>query len=421
MPFRKRVLVVGTTADYVDWIEQQYPGSTLFITSPEVRRGAWEPKPSAESEIVCQLVDYRESRARLALHLATHTLQLSGVVSYDCESLELAADLASRYYLPHPSKQAVINCRNKFCTKSLWQAAGLDTPAIGLVETADDALAFMRKLAGPCVLKPLSGSGSELIFVCRDETACEQNYSLIRQGLKHRAAHRLYQPFLSSAHTLLAEQYVAGVEYSCDFILDQNRIDIIRLTRKIRARNGHFGITLGYVLTPGSQTEVNHSLLKDILSQSCRALGLTRAICMVDFILHGGRIYLLELSPRPGGDCLPALMRVGLGFDIIKLALDFACRKPIRLPAPAAAGELVGLRLLANTDGRLRNVDTARVIGDRRVLEVAVTRLPGHRIEMPPSDYESWVLGHIIFEPASGNNLEEQCRELSEKIAVEVE
>jgi biotin carboxylase len=421
MPYRKRVLVVGTTADYIDWIESHYPGSALFITAPEVRQRAWEPTPSAESEIVCQLADYQEPLAKLAEHLATHSLQLSGVVSYDCESLELGSDLARRYHLPYPSKQAVSNCRNKFRTKSLWQAAGLDTPAVSLVESADDALAFMRALQGPCVLKPLSGSGSELIFACHNETACKQNFALIRQGLQHRTGHRLYQPFLHNSLTVLAEQWVAGEEYSCDFIFDQNRINIIRLTRKIPARNSHFGTTLGYALIPEMEGVVDKCLLADILSHSCRVLGLTRAICMVDFIMHAGKVYLLELSPRPGGDCLPALLRIGLGFDILKLAMDFASREPIRLPPPAAAAKLIGLRLLASTGGRLKQVDAARVRRDRRVRQIAITRRPGQRIEMPPSDYDSWVLGHIIFEPEGGKNLEEQCRELSGEMVVEVE
>jgi biotin carboxylase len=421
MPYRKRVLVVGTTADYVDWIESHYPGSALFLTAPEVRRGAREPMPAAESEIVCQLADYRGPRARLADHLATHSLQLSGVVSYDCESLELGSDLARRYYLPYPSKQAVGNCRNKFRTKSLWQAAGLDTPAVSLVESADDALAFMRKLQGPCVLKPLSGSGSELIFDCHDETACEQNFSAVRQGLQHRATHRLYQPYLHNALTVLAEQWVAGDEYSCDFIFDQNRIDIIRLTRKIPAPNGHFGTTLGYAMIPEMEDMVDKCLLADILSRGCQVLGLTRAICMVDFIMQADKVYLLELSPRPGGDCLPALLRIGLGFDILKLAMDFASREPIRLPPATAAAKLIGLRLLANTGGRLKRVDAANARRDRRVREIAIARRPGQRIEMPPLDYDSWVLGHIIFEPEGGKNLEEQCRELSGKIVVEVE
>ncbi len=421
MRYRKRVLVVGTTADYVDWIESHYPKSALFLTAPEVRREAWEPTPSAESEIVCQLTDYREPRAKLAVYLANHKLQLSGVVGYDCESLELGSDLAHRYYLPYPSKQAVINCRDKFRTKSLWQAAGLDTPAVSLVNSAADALTFMRELQGPCVLKPLSGSGSELIFVCHDEAACKQNFSSVRQGLQHRAGHRLYQPFYHKPLSVLAEQWVAGDEYSCDFIFDQNRVDIIRLTRKIPARNGHFGTTLGYALIPDMESMVDKYRLADILSRGCRVLGLKRAICMVDFILHADKVYLLELSPRPGGDCLPALLRIGLGFDILKLAMDFASREPIRLPSPAAAAKLVGLRLLAKTGGRLKQVDVANLRRDRRVREIALTRRPGQHIEMPPSDYDSWVLGHIIFEPEGGKNLEEQCRELSGQIVVEVE
>ena len=40
---------------------------------------------------------------------------------------------------------------------------------------------------------------------------------------------------------------------------------------------------------------------------------------------------------------------------------------------------------------------------------------------MPPADYDSWLLGHVIFEPDPDPDPAVQCRRLAAKLAVEME
>ena len=40
---------------------------------------------------------------------------------------------------------------------------------------------------------------------------------------------------------------------------------------------------------------------------------------------------------------------------------------------------------------------------------------------MPPEDYDSWLLGHIIFEPDVDSPVQAQCLALIDKLIVEVE
>jgi len=52
VPVEPKVLVVGTTADYIDWIQKSCPGRALFLTEPGVRRQAEEPCPLPGEEIL---------------------------------------------------------------------------------------------------------------------------------------------------------------------------------------------------------------------------------------------------------------------------------------------------------------------------------------------------------------------------------
>lgn len=419
-PADQRVLVVGTTADYIEWIRNGRPGEVLFLTDPAVRREALESSPAPEEEILCDLTDEDRSREMLARHLDQWRIGLAGVACYDCESMSLAARLAEAYALPYPSVQAVANCRDKYRSKVLWREHGLATPDVGQVATAEDAVNFFRQTGGPVVLKPIGGSGSELIFRCDSEAECERSYRSIADGLAGRRDHRLYQPFAGKGPEVLAESHVEGEEYSCDFVLENGRVTLIRLTRKVIFDRDPFGTAKAYVLPGSWPAAIDAGTFETILDRSARALGIARAVCMLDFFVRDGQMVLLEMAPRPGGDCLPPLLRCCYQMDVLQLMLDFARQKPLGLMPPEPHAPMVGLRLHAGQEGTLVGVDDRELRRDPRVREIFLNRRPGHCIKRPPEDYDAWLLGHVIFVPDPDGDVAEQCRDLSGRLRVEV-
>ncbi len=413
--------MVGSTADYIDWIQKSSPGNALFLTEPGVRHGAYEPCPTPAEEILCNLSDYGKIRRLLQQHLHDYDLSLGGVACYDCESMDLAAVLAQEFGLPYPSVQAVKNCRDKYRSKTLWQKQGLQTPRVKLIRSAAEAADFYRELGDACVLKPLSGSGSELIFRCEDVRACEQGFNDIQQGLQQRRENRLYTSYFSDDPVILAESLVDGDEYSCDFVIENGRADVIRLTRKILSLHGPFGTTLGYLLPADLPAAINGDHFLQTLVRSAAALGIERAVCMLDFIIHQDQIFLLELTPRPGGDCLPFLLWHCWNLDILKLLLDFSRGRPLRLNKKSDTRPCIGLRLHAGVGGTLKKIDDSQLRQDKRVADIYLKHRPGHRVKMPPKDYDTWILGHVIFHPDGHSEPQDQCRELLEKLVVEIE
>ena len=141
---------------------------------------------------------------------------------------------------------------------------------------------------------------------------------------------------------------------------------------------------------------------------------------MLDFMVRGEDILLLEIAPRPGGDCLPFLLKTVCHFDILKLNLDFARKRPhppIRLPA---SGSYLGLRFHARKSGRLNRIDTDQLAGDPRVMDIQLIRFPGDDILLPPESYDNWVLGHAVVRPYEEQGLADQCRELTDLLLVEI-
>ncbi|MFC1885099.1 acetyl-CoA carboxylase biotin carboxylase subunit family protein [Thermodesulfobacteriota bacterium] len=420
MSRRPKILVVGTTADYIHWIRTRCPGRALFLTDPDIRKQALEPDPDSHEEILCNLNDYKGTEKALKDHLERWGFSLDGITSYDCESMELAAFLGDRFSLNYPTTEAINNCRNKYRTKRLWQKHDVPCPDGRLVQSADEAVRFLNNINAPCVLKPVSGSGSELIFCCETEDECRIAFNRITNGLSERQENRLYKPFSGNTAWVLIEECIRGDEFSCDIIVENERIEIIRLSKKIRGREDHFGTIKGYILPASLPTEIDVPGFHQHVIKCAGALGLSRALCTLDFMVLEGKIFFLEMAPRPGGDCLPFLLRRHNNIDTLIMNLDFAQNRSVIFQKPNGKSPHIGLRLHASKGGILKRIDAMKLITDPRICEIHLPRIAGHIIRMPPEDYDSWLLGHVIFEPYERVDPGSQCMEILDRVVVEI-
>ena len=415
-----KVLVVGTTSDYVNLLRQSNPGRALYLSAQSERNSAVEPAPQPWEEITCDLDD----DASLILgdikdHLKRWNNSLDGLVCFDCESLELAASLAQGLSLRYPSVESIALCRDKFVSKSIWQKNGVPCPRHRLVQSAVGVFNFLQEIDRPCVIKPLSGSGSELVFICSSKKDCDKGAQMILAGLANRKNSRLYN---KADSLFMAEEFVAGHEFSCDFAIRNGRAEILRLTKKLKYTAKPFGTINGYMITDFFKAGLNQKELSDILQHGAAVLGIEDAICMVDFVVDRGKVMLLEITPRPGGDCIPFLLNRASGFDILGYSLDFAQNRLVADPRnPLPAPGLAALRLHAGINGEIVKINSRRLCRDPRIQEVCLIRAAGHRVVMPPADYDSWYLGYVLFYPFPGVQVEQQCCELRRLLDLEID
>lgn len=423
----RRTLVVGTTSDYVDAIRRRLPGKAVFLTDRQHRARAVEDPPPASDEILCDLSDNEQALADLGRHMARWDWQPAGLACFDCESMALTAFLAGRLDLHYPSPHAVTTCRSKFASKQAWTRKSLPCPRVTLVRTAADAVRFAEDLGGPIVLKPLTGSGSELVFLCRDADEITAAYRTLRVRLANHHDRRMYAPQVCDGKKVdprsvfAAEEFTAGDEYSCDFILDEQGARIIRIARKVPDRRQPIGTTLAYVVPAGLPPGLDVQSLAEQVQRAAVAVGLRRTVGMLDFIVRDGQAVMIEMTPRPGGDCLPPLLLQSGGVDILDLTLAFAAGERPVLPPPSDWKLRVGLRVIATQAGTIHHIHDESLRADPRVVEYSLRHGPGWHVSLPPDDYDSRILGYAIFRPSSRHEIEAECLELTDKIHIEVE
>jgi biotin carboxylase len=423
----QRVVVIGTTSDYVDLMRTRYPGRVLFVTDPAERAGATERDPGEEEEILCDLTDSAKVVKSLRDHTTRRGFAAKGVACFDCESLELSARVAEEFGVPFPSPASVLSSRNKFLSKKMWLEARVTCPRTVIARSVSDVTAFMDRVSGPVVLKPITGSGSELVFKCTGRSECLEAFETIRTRLSETKSNRMYMQAqtvkggFDPGRDMVAEEFVAGEEYSSDFYLEGGNLRVVRTARKIQAVGDQVGTTVAYEVPGTLPAELPVGDFEAQLRCAAHAIGLQRALCMVDFIVREGKPYLLELTPRPGGDCLPWLIRQSSGLDMLGLTLDIAQGVEINLPAAESWESLVGLRLIAADAGVIKRIEGEPLKRDPRVREVLLKRRNGHRVVLPPKDYDSRILGHVIFRPSGRMNTQDECSELASKLVVQME
>jgi len=422
----RRVLVVGTTADYIDIINRRFPQRAIFITDVNERTKATEPPPRSEDELLCDLSQPEKVIAALRGHLSRWRMEPSGITCFDCESISTAAFIAHSFGLSYPSTEAVAKCRDKYACKQFWRQAGLPCPDAEIVHNASDAISFLHKINGPAVLKPLTGSGSELILLCSTEDECVVAFNTLQSRLAHHLDLRMYAPYVCNRkkvdprRVFVIEEFVRGDEYSCDFVVDGDHVEIIRIARKILDTKQAFGTTLAYLLPSPLPEGLEENSFRNQLSTAAKSLGLDRAICMLDFVVRDNRTFMIELAPRPGGDCIPPLLLNSCGTDILGCTLDFAEGHPFISNESLQWRPLVGVRLFAKCSGEIWQIDSSALFKDHRVVESHLKRGPGHRVVLPPEDYESRLLGHVIFEPTGPESIENECIEIASKLKIEM-
>jgi biotin carboxylase len=423
----KRVLVVGTTTDYVDILRNRYPGRALFLTHKSLRSKAWEDAPDPADEVLADLGNPVTATKALEAHLRDHGLTLSGIACYDDESLALASSLAVRTGLPFPSEEAVWNSRSKYHSKRAWMGAKVSCPRVQTARDAQTLEAVMDRLGLPLVLKPLTGSGSELVFWCRKREEAREALRVISGNLSRHPDVRLYPegglPWrnLDPRQDVIAEEGFAGPEYSCDFLLNGDRARLIRLTGKIIDPHLGTGTASIYYVPDREETGIPRRDLENQLASAALALGFENGLFMADFISHRGKACFLEISPRPAGDCLPWLIAASSGVDTLGLALDVAIGKKVNLPDPDSHKPLAAVRIFSRQPGILKQISLDRLTGHSGVVDGVVYRRPGHRVTLPPGDYSSRILGHIIFQPRDRSGLAEEGAELASMVDVVME
>ena len=324
----------------------------------------------------------------------------TGVIATDDSAVSLASHSARALGLPHNPPEAVQLTHRKDLARACLKRHGIPVPNFQRIDLSIDIAKQVADLSYPCVIKPLSLSGSRGVIRVDDVdtfvTACKRIQKIV-----HELSDEELQRYL------LAESYIPGMEVAVEAMLNNGELQLLALFDKPDPLEGpYFEET--YYITPSRLPEYQQKQITQRVSDACSAYGLVNGPVHAELRLHNDEAWILEVAARTiGGQCAQ-LLRQGTGHGLEELVIAQATGKHLQTEvSDKAAGVLMIPIPTAGILRRVEGLSAARRVP--HITEVEISVRDGY--ELIPLPEGAAYLGFIFAQGPDPESVENALRE----------
>ena len=296
---------------------------------------------------------------------------VDGVIGYASDPAAPAvAYVAEKLGLPGNPYESVEILSNKDRFRAYLAEHGFHTPKARGYGSVGEALEGLDSFSFPVVVKPVDGSGSK---------------GVSRVNSMDEAREKLeYAMSFSRCGRVIVEDWVEKYGY-------QIAGDGLSIDGKLVFRyfgNDHFNPHCVNPFVPISASfpynmpkEVQNKV-HDTIQRLLTSLGMRTSTYNFDMRIDSDlNVYLMEVSPRDGGNYIPDVTRYATGVDLVECAVKAAMGEPLDLPEETGGkGFWSYYAVHSLRDGILEEVRFSEE-GKKHIVEDHIIRKPGDRIE----------------------------------------
>ena len=214
---------------------------------------------------------------------------------------------------------------------------GIPAPEFHVISSEDNKMPKVSWRDSSWIIKPDCSSGSKGIFVVRNDAELAERVPLARE--------------FSPTRTVLIERFIEGHQGTCEGVLDAGRVRLSFVLDRQTAAVPYV-VTTGHHL-PSKLGSAAISRLLERLEFVWSKLGVVDGPFDCDFVWSEGEIFLLEMTPRLGGNSISQLLRVATSYDLVEYAVHHACGVQTRLPQELIVQPTAVILLGASRSGSL--------------------------------------------------------------------
>jgi biotin carboxylase len=167
------------------------------------------------------------------------------------------------------------------------------------------------------IVKPAQSSGSKGIVVVSSEG--ELRAALPTACAFSKSGEAIVEAYLDG-HQGTLEGWLHDGDISWHTLLDRETAPLPH-----RATHGH--------ATPSVLTAHQQAGVLETAARLWRALGVGDGPFDCDFVIQGDTVFILEVSPRLGGNAICELVRSAFAFDLVTHTVRWACGEAVELPS----------------------------------------------------------------------------------------
>jgi biotin carboxylase len=326
--------------------------------------------------------------------------------------------------LYHPT-EAVEACRDKYRSRERLRAGGLRVPAFTRYpRTADPRVLAARGPGFPCVLKPLSLSGSRGVIRADNAEQFVAAFERIRHLLSSPEVQVLRE---DTSRSIQVEDYIEGEEVAVEAVVDRGQLKVLAIFDKPDPLEGPYFEETIYV-TPSRLPHAVQRAVTDTLAQAVRVLGLFHGPLHAEFRLNPPKaardgstlgVWVLEIAARSiGGLCSRALRfsspTLGEHFTLEELQIHLASGTSVHdvhRESAASGVMMVPIPQGGIYEGVAGVEEASRTPG---VEDIVITAKAGQKLVSLPEG--SSYLGFIFARGASPQSVEAALRAAHQKL-----
>jgi biotin carboxylase len=300
---RPRVLILGASSFQVPMIRYAKAQGAYVITCDYLPEN---PGHALADE--CHNVSTTDMAGVLEL---ARGLGVDAVLTFASEpALQTVSFVAEKLGLPAPSLDSVEKLTDKSAFRRLLRQCHLPAPrTVTITEdvSPSEVLRLMQKnrIGIPCIVKPVDSSGSKGI------TVLDVTLDALPAALMHALA------FSRSRHCII-EQYFEGDQIHGDGYLENGRLVFHYLGDHIFYTGSGSRIPISTRWPTRHSAQVVHDIVEQVEAIS-RGSGYRKGSVNIEArITDRGKIYIIEVSPRNGGNHVPIIIHHLAGFDFVR-------------------------------------------------------------------------------------------------------
>lgn len=278
-------------------------------------------------------------------------------------ALFAAAAVAETMGLPGPSRAAVETVCDKIAFRNWQKIQNLLSPET-IEPTARTSGLFSK---GWWIVKPDRSSGSKGIFIVRSDVELQA---------------RLQESLCFSPNSrVILERYLPGFQISCEGILTGGKLAAAWITDR-QVPDPPYVVTTGHHL-PTRLTDSQQAAVLTAISESWRLLGVTDGPFDCDAVIDDQQVFILEMTPRVGGNSISRLLKTAVGFDIVNYAVRHAVGESVTFSGEGNIRPAGVCILGVSQPGILsfREAEAARLLEASWVDYLKIDKSPGERVE----------------------------------------
>lgn len=240
---------------------------------------------------------------------------VDGVLTFAADrAVPVVAAVAEQLGLPGIGSHTAHLATNKIAMRRELAERGVPQPQFAAVRLLSEAHHAARTLSFPAVLKPADSAGQRGIFLVHSDEELSAQLALTLAA--------------SPSQEAIVEQFHEGREVNTLLVARDEDVRLITASDRLRPEGVGFGVALAHVYPTTLYGDVLEEVERVAIA-AVRAIGLRDGIAYPQLLVTGNEVRVIEIAARIPAGQMDEVPRVGVGVDLLSIALKQALGEPV--------------------------------------------------------------------------------------------